>query len=120
MLALAFGPRGELSHDFYRLIDVLAESAAEKKWRSMLAPNATVAKGVFKAWFTRSIGLAAIRANAAELEKRLNEILGNGSEASKNRHNARSDWHEARNEYARYYGSGDLKGKGRFQRATRH
>ena len=65
--ALVFGPFNEVNSKFNMLIDAIPTHGATNLWRSMIARDATTAKGPLLQRLRRTIGMAMHRANANSL-----------------------------------------------------
>ena len=70
------GHYGELSPFFEELIDAAADSGAEKHWRRMRCDSPAIARGFIVQMLRRSWGMAAFRANARLVTRRLQHIRG--------------------------------------------
>ena len=86
--SLVIGPRGEGSEDLHRLLDTIADLAAERKWRRMCARNPHEARAVIAARMYRSIDILSVREAAKMKRERLGIALGDRSAASRRRKRA--------------------------------
>ena len=62
-----------------------------------------VTRDAYKSWVHRSIGIAAIRANAELIRTRLGILLGDGATATSRRHDSRDADRRATQEYEAYF-----------------
>ncbi len=104
--AIVFGPRGEGSSDAHSLVDLIANKAANRRWRPMGAKSFVVARDAYKSWAYRSIGITAIRANAELIRTRLGILLGDGAAAASRRHASKDENRRAAEEYEAYFARG--------------
>jgi hypothetical protein len=112
--ALAVGPRGEMSADMHRLIAKTAKAAAQRKWRNTGTRTVVEAAGLYKFMITRSLGIAAVRANAVMITDRLGLLIGDASAAHATRQNAMENNKTAQEAYETYYARGQGgQGEGR-------
>ena len=101
--SLVIGPRGEGSEDLHRLLDTIADVAAERKWRRMGARNPHEARAVIAARVYRSIGILSVREAAKMKRERLGIALGDGSAASRRRKRAGQFARTMREEYQAHF-----------------
>ena len=73
---MVVGHYGELSPFFEELIDAAADSGAEKHWRRMRCDSPAIARGFIVQMLRRPWGMAAFRANARLVTRRLQHIRG--------------------------------------------
>ena len=73
---MVVGQYGELSPFFEELIDAAADSGAGKHWRRMRSDPPAVTRGFIVQMLRRSWGMAAFRANARLVTRRLQHIRG--------------------------------------------
>ena len=100
------GPRGECSADLHALVLSVADIAAERSWRSIGARSPREAKSIIAERFVRTIGLNAIRANAAQKRVALGISVEGGRDAANRRSRGRHLFHNMLEEYEARYGSG--------------
>ena len=104
---LAIGPRGEISKDLERLIDVSAKIGAERKWRAMGSRSQREAAAVLKNAMRRRIGVVAVRENARLKRERLAIILSpDGGAAAAGRRAAAYGHFNARDEQDMFHFTG--------------
>ena len=73
---LVVGAFGEHNVVFEKLVATAADSGAEKHWRRMRCLSPAHCRGVLVAMLRRTLGMAAVRANAQLLQRRFAHIGG--------------------------------------------
>jgi len=110
--ALVTGPRAECSADLHSLVSSVADTAAERSWRRVGARNPKEAKAIISDRFFRTIGLNAIRENAAQMRFALGISLSDGRAAASRRRNGRRMFESMQEEYQSRYGCGPYPSRG--------
>ena len=104
--AVVVGPRGECSPDLHSLVQSVGDIAAERSWRFLGARNPGEAKSIVTERFVRTIGLSAIRENAAQKRVALGISLDGGRNAAGRRSRGRHLFRNMQEEYEARYGRG--------------
>ena len=92
VLPLVFGPFNDVNSRFNTLVDALATHGATNLWRSMLARDASKAKGPLLHRMRRSIGMAMHRANADLILNRVTLIGPHAEGAATRRAQTEARW----------------------------
>ena len=100
------GPRGEGSADVHSLVQEIAKTAAERRWRAIGTHSISEAKAVIKNRVLRSLGITAVREAAKLIRERLGIVLGGDSSAAVRRSYAKELHVNMRREYAASFGRG--------------
>ena len=106
VLSLIVGPRGEGSADVHSLVQEIAKTAAERRWRAIGTHSIIEAKAVIKNRVLRSLGITAVREAAKLIRERLGIVLGGDSSAAVRRSFAKERHVNMRREYAASFGRG--------------
>ena len=102
--ALVFGPRGECSKDVLWLINYMAQTGGERRWRDMRARSISEAVACLKTRILRSVGITAVLAAARLKRERFGILLSGGKAAMKRRKQARGRARSDRDEYDFQFG----------------
>ena len=90
--ALVFGPFNEVNSKFNMLIDAIPTHGATNLWRSMIARDATTAKGPLLQRLRRTIGMAMHRANANLILNRITQVGYHAEGAATRRAQVENRW----------------------------